>query len=618
MKKLFLSLLATLSFQLAHAQTCVLRQSDAAEIPLGQFVDATDGVTAETGLTISQADVVLKKCAAGGDCGAMAQKNDASACAHDSLGVYECDLNATDTDTVGTLFIYVNESGALTERLVCQVLDTAPFDADFADAATGRRDANVTQFGGSNGAFASGRPEVNTSHFGGTAGTFASGRPEVNTSHIGGSAISQSSGVANVNVAQVSTDSGAADTLETWLDGTAGPASPLGIARQGTAQSATATTLVLDSSASFADDTAIGMTVVACGSTQGYCQSRSVTDYALTTDTATVDTWTVTPSGTITYYLFATAPGGAGSAPTAAQVADAVWDEATTGHTTSGTFGEQVKTDIDDILTDTGTTLDGRIPAALVGGRMDSNVGAISTDSAAADNAEAFFDGTGYAGTGNTIPTVTSVTNAVNANITQISGDTNAADNLETAFDDTAGPVRWSGIADQGTAQSATGTTLVLRSAAAFANSELVGARILITGGSAGVGQSRQITAYTGASDTATVSAWTTTPTGTITYIVYSDTAAAGGSAPTAAEVADAVWDESTTSHTSSGTFGEQLKTDVDAILAALDTEIAAIKAKTDSLTFTVSGQVDANTESMNAESVCGTGDTGTPWKGCP
>jgi hypothetical protein len=38
-----------------------------------------------------------------------------------------------------------------------------------------------------------------------------------------------------------------------------------------------------------------------------------------------------------------------------AEIADAVWDEATSGHTTSGTFGEQLKTDIDAILADTGT-----------------------------------------------------------------------------------------------------------------------------------------------------------------------------------------------------------------------------------------------------------------------
>lgn len=46
------------------------------------------------------------------------------------------------------------------------------------------------------------------------------------------------------------------------------------------------------------------------------------------------------------------APTG-GSAPTAADIADAVWDEATLGHTTAGTFGEQAKTDIDAILADT-------------------------------------------------------------------------------------------------------------------------------------------------------------------------------------------------------------------------------------------------------------------------
>ena len=38
---------------------------------------------------------------------------------------------------------------------------------------------------------------------------------------------------------------------------------------------------------------------------------------------------------------------------------------------------------------------------------INVNVQAISLDSAAADNAEAFFDGTGYAGTNNVIPTVT-------------------------------------------------------------------------------------------------------------------------------------------------------------------------------------------------------------------
>jgi len=41
--------------------------------------------------------------------------------------------------------------------------------------------------------------------------------------------------------------------------------------------------------------------------------------------------------------------GGGGSAPTAAAVADAVWDEAASGHTSSGTFGKYLA----DVLTDT-------------------------------------------------------------------------------------------------------------------------------------------------------------------------------------------------------------------------------------------------------------------------
>lgn len=38
------------------------------------------------------------------------------------------------------------------------------------------------------------------------------------------------------------------------------------------------------------------------------------------------------------------------------------------------------RSDVAAILVDTGTTLDGRIPAALVGGRMDASVGAMATD----------------------------------------------------------------------------------------------------------------------------------------------------------------------------------------------------------------------------------------------
>lgn len=49
-------------------------------------------------------------------------------------------------------------------------------------------------------------------------------------------------------------------------------------------------------------------------------------------------------------------------------------------------------------------------------------------------------------------------------------------------------------------------------------------------------------------------------------------------------------------------------------IVGYIDTEVAAIKAKTDQLTFSVVGEVDANTHSINDVTVTGTGETGTEW----
>lgn len=57
----------------------------------------------------------------------------------------------------------------------------------------------------------------------------------------------------------------------------------------------------------------------------------------------------------------------------------------------------------------------------------------------------------------------------------------------------------------------------------------------------------------------------------------------------------------------------------LDLILDAIPTtdvssDVTAIKAKTDSLTFTVAGQVDANIESVNTTAVTGSGTEGDPW----
>lgn len=101
-----------------------LKQSTAVDIPIGPFVDATDGVTAETGLTISQADVRLKK-----NAGAWAQKTEATSATHEENGWYEVPLDATDTGTLGVLMLNVSESGALPVWREFMVLPANVYDS---------------------------------------------------------------------------------------------------------------------------------------------------------------------------------------------------------------------------------------------------------------------------------------------------------------------------------------------------------------------------------------------------------------------------------------------------------------------------------------------------------
>lgn len=85
-----------------------LKQSTSVTLKIGPFLDEDDGKTAETLLTIAQADVRLSK--NGGD---IAQKTEATSCTHDELGIYGCPIDTTDTNTLGRLQLWVHESGAL-------------------------------------------------------------------------------------------------------------------------------------------------------------------------------------------------------------------------------------------------------------------------------------------------------------------------------------------------------------------------------------------------------------------------------------------------------------------------------------------------------------------------
>jgi hypothetical protein len=89
----------------------------------------------------------------------------------------------------------------------------------------------------------------------------------------------------------------------------------LGIIDCGTAQSASATGIVGRSAAAFDDHTLIGATLWVFGSNQGYWQRRLITENLLSGDAYTTDTFDVTPTGTIYYMIFGSAPGSTAVPP---------------------------------------------------------------------------------------------------------------------------------------------------------------------------------------------------------------------------------------------------------------------------------------------------------------
>ena len=140
------------------------------------------------------------------------------------------------------------------------------------------------------------------------------------------------------------------------------------------------------------------------------------------------------------------------------------------------------------------------------------DVEAISGDATAANNAEAFFDGTGYAGTGNTIPTVTTTTN-----VTTVNG---LAANVITAAATAADFSTEVRSIASGTADSGTTTTLVDAARTEGDADWWLGATLVMTSGTL-LGQARQIVDFDPATDTITVAPAFTATVGTQTYEIW-------------------------------------------------------------------------------------------------
>lgn len=209
-----------------------LKQSTSVTLKIGPFIDETDGKTAETALTIAQADVRLSM-----NGGNITQKTESTACTHDELGVYGCPVDTTDTGTLGRLQLWVHESGALPvwhEYMVvpANVWDSM-FGADYlqVDAIQISGDATAANncelmFDGTG--YAGGTTKLGVDAVAISGDTTAADNCEAmydGTGYVGGTI------KLGVDAVKISGDATAADNCELFFDGTgyAGGSTPLDV-----------------------------------------------------------------------------------------------------------------------------------------------------------------------------------------------------------------------------------------------------------------------------------------------------------------------------------------------------------------------------------------------------
>lgn len=373
-----------------------LRQSTSVVISFGPFLDKTDGVTLETGL-VSAIDHATTGAMCSKNGGALTIRSQAvTASTYDARGCYRLTLSTTDTNTLGTLRVIFEEAATC-----------LPVWQDFMVVP-----ANVWD------------------------SMFGADLLQVDMTQILGTAVATpaTAGLLDVNIKQISTDATAADNCELMFDGTgyaggttrlkadvdtiktqavtaaAGVTFPTSIASPTNITAGTITTVTnLTNAPTSGDLTATMKTSV-----------QTAADAALVAQNLDhlVGTATAIPAIVAGTYIDQMMDDGTAAFDRTTDSLQAIRDTAPLGTAMRGTDSAalasvctearlaeldaanlptdvaNVKTDTVAILVDTGTTLDARIPVALVGGRMDSDIGAktgnvaLSTQEKADVNAE--------------------------------------------------------------------------------------------------------------------------------------------------------------------------------------------------------------------------------------
>lgn len=636
----------------------LLKQSTAFTFRIGPFLDSTDGVTAETGLSIAQADIQISK-----NGGAFAQTSASPTTTHDADGWYQCPLTSTDTNTLGPLTVQIVMTGALPVWEHFMVVPANVYDSLVAGSDT--LQADVTQISGSAVSTSSAQLGVNVVNAGGTAW----GSGAITAAAIASNAITSAKIAASaIGASQIATDAitaakiaaNAIGASELATDAVAEIADAVWDELQSGHVSAGSFGEIATEIASILADTNELQTddvpgLIAALNDLSAAEVNAQVDTALADihldHLLAVDYDPASPPGTATALLneliesdagvsrftvnaLENAPSGTGAS--AASIADAVWDEARSGHVSAGSFGEAFRgttigtaqagsTTTTIVLASGAVSSDDQLNGAtvrIVGGTGANQSGRIIDDSVASTDTctvspawDTTPDNTSVYEIIHTAPSSTAT--LPNVNVTQISGDATAADNLEAAFDGTGYDLGGIDVSVLNTAATAVGSD---------------GTGLTEAGG-----------------------------TGDHLTALATAASISGLNDPTAAAIADAVWDEAKAGHVTAGSFGEEVQAhalsteisalndvtaaevrtemdsnstqlaaivadtnelqtdDVPGLIAALDVVVDRVEADTQNIQSRLpaalsNGAIDANVARINDTAVTGNGASGTEW----
>ena len=324
-----------------------LKQSTAATVELGPFVDDTDFKTVETALTIAQADIRLSK-----NGGAFAQSNNVAGATHLEGGDYGVPLDTTDTNTLGRLRVRIAEAGALVVWRDFMVVPANVWDSFFG---ADKLQVDLAEWLGTAAATptVAGVPEVDVTHLGGDATSGADLKDFVDAGYD--PATNKVQGVVLV------------DTLTTYTGNT--PQTGDAFARLGAPAGASVSADIAAIEAQTDDIGAAGAGLTAVPWNAAWdAEVQSEVDDALVAQRldevlnadSDIDGLAPPAVGSVVHELLSKTAGSFTYDQTTDSL-EAIRDKAT------------------DLETDT-QDLQARVPAALVGGRIDASVGAMAAN----------------------------------------------------------------------------------------------------------------------------------------------------------------------------------------------------------------------------------------------